>query len=153
MDVAAWIILLAAFILIEIATVNLVTIWFAAGSLAALICAICNVSPWIQGFVFVAVSALSLIFTKPLVKKISGKKTRTNFDKIVGMTGVVTEQIDNLEGKGYVIVDGKEWMARTESGETVSVGEKVLVLRIEGAKIYVRAQNPGTGPDQISKES
>ena len=83
MDIAAWVILLIAFILIEIATVNLVTIWFAVGALAALICALCGVELWIQCVVFVAVSALALIVTKPLVRKFAGKKTVTNFDRIV----------------------------------------------------------------------
>ena len=137
MDIAAWIILLIAFILIEIATVNLVTIWFALGSMAALICALCNVELWIQCAVFAVVSVLALIVTKPLVKKFADKKTVTNFDRILGMSGIVTQDIDNLRGEGYVAVDGKEWMARSETQEPIRVGEKVKILSIEGAKIIV----------------
>lgn len=147
MVIAAWVILLIAFILIEIATVNLVTVWFAVGALAALICALCGAELWIQCVVFAAVSALALIVTKPLVRKFAGKKTVTNFDRIVGMSGIVTQDIDNLKGEGYVAVDGKEWMARSEAGETVSVGEKVKVLSIEGAKIIV-AKDPGAAARQ-----
>lgn len=103
-----WLILLVLFLLVEAATVSITSIWFAAGALAALICSLFGGQVWLQIVFFFLVSILSLILTKPLVKKfVNPAVVSTNFDRIIGMDAVVTEEIDNLKAQGAVLVDGK----------------------------------------------
>lgn len=135
-----WLVLLAAFIIIEAATAQLVTIWFAAGAFVALIASFFTESVLIQVVVFVIVSAITLAITRPLVKKVTEtKKQATNADMYINQEGVVTEEIDNLEAKGLVKVKGSLWTARSEAdGETIPAGTLVTVIKIEGVKLIVR---------------
>lgn len=135
---AFWIIAMVAFLVVEALTVGLASIWFAVGSLAAMICAMLNAPVWLQVIVFLVVSAAALYFTRPLAKKyINGRKQPTNADMIIGKECKVTEKIDNLAGTGAVYVDGKTWTARSDSDEVVEEGELVYALRIEGVKLIV----------------
>ena len=135
-----WLALLVLFIITEIATVQLTTIWFAGGALAAMLLSALGVkSILIQCIVFLAVSLLLLIATRPLVKKhINRKSQPTNADRNIGASAIVTEEINNLLGTGAVKINGIEWSARAENGNTVSVGETVTVTRIEGVKLIVK---------------
>lgn len=142
-----WLGLLLLFIILEAATVALTCIWFALGSLAALISA--AIAPdlwWLQILWFIVVSAVSLIATRPLVRKhLNTKKAPTNADRVLDMEGVVREKIDNLSAAGIVFVDGKLWTARSENGETIEKDTLVTIHRIEGVKLIVspaRAENP-----------
>ncbi len=135
-----WVVLLAAFIIIEAATAQLVTVWFAVGSFAALITSFFTENIIIQVIVFVIVSAITLAITRPLVKKVTKtKKQATNADMYINQEGVVTEEINNLEAKGLVKVKGTVWTARTETDEfIVPVGTHVTVIKIEGVKLIVK---------------
>lgn len=134
-----WIISLIVFIIIETATVQLVTIWFAAGSLCALIAEVFDAPVWMQMSIFVVVSALSLIATRPLIKKLRNKPPiSTNADSIIGLEAIVTEEIDNIAAKGRVEVNGMSWSARSENNEIFSVGKEVVILKIEGVKLIVK---------------
>ena len=94
---------------------------------------------WLQVTVFVAVSAVLLACLRPFIKKVAQPKTEsTNFDRIVGQSVPVTEPINNLAGTGAVKADGKEWSARSESGEVIEVGAIVTIVKIEGVKVIVR---------------
>lgn len=135
---AFWISAMVLFLIVEALTVGLVSMWFAIGSLAAMICALLNVEIWIQIVVFLGVSAFALLLTRPVAKKfINGKKQPTNADMIIGRECMVTEDIDNFEGTGAVYVGGKTWTARSENGEIIKEGESVRALRIEGVKLIV----------------
>lgn len=135
---AFWIAAMVLFLVVEALTVGLASIWFAVGSLAAMICAMLNAPVWLQIIVFLVVSAAALYFTRPLAKKyINGRKQPTNADMIIGKECKVTEKIDNLAGTGAVYVDGKTWTARSDSDEVVEEGELVYALRIEGVKLIV----------------
>lgn len=135
---AFWIIAMVLFLAVEALTVGLASIWFAVGSLAAMVCAMLDAQVWIQIIVFLAVSAAALYFTRPLAKKyINGKKQPTNADMIIGKECMVTEKIDNFAGTGAVYVDGKTWTARSDSAEVIDEGESVFALRIEGVKLIV----------------
>lgn len=135
---AFWIAAMVLFLIVEALTVGLVSMWFAIGSLAAMICALLNVEIWIQIVVFLGVSAFALLLTRPVAKKfINGKKQPTNADMIIGRECMVTEDIDNFEGTGAVYVGGKTWTARSENGEIIKEGESVRALRIEGVKLIV----------------
>ena len=136
-----WIALTIVFVIAEAATAQLTTVWFALGSIVALILAACGVkSLAVQIVVFLAVSAISLIATRPLVKKMLQKKVvATNADRNIGETGIALAEINNLEAKGEVKVKGVVWTARSENGEVIPEGSKVRVKNIEGVKLIVEA--------------
>lgn len=134
-----WLGLLVAFIIIEASTAQLVTVWFAVGSLAALITSIFTESIFVQILVFVLISAITLAVTRPLVKKVTkGKKQPTNADMYINQEGVVTERIDNISAKGLVKVKGSVWTARTETDDiSLQEGTRVRVKKIDGVKLIV----------------
>ena len=117
---------------------TLASIWFAAGALAALLVELMGAPLWLSAAVFVVVSVALLVLTRPLaLKYVNGKKQATNADRMLGDTGVVTEEINNLENRGLVKVDGKVWTARSSGCEPIPTGARVRVLRIEGVKAIV----------------
>lgn len=137
-----WLILLVLFLLVEAATVSITSIWFAAGALAALICSLFGGQVWLQIVFFFLVSILSLILTKPLVKKfINPAVVSTNFDRIIGMDAVVTEEIDNLKAQGAVLVDGKVWTARSLDNSVIAKDSIVKACEIDGVKLIVSKIN------------
>ncbi len=139
MMVYVWLGVLVAAIVLEIATTQIVSIWFAIGALAAFIAALAGVQQlWIQIVIFVVVSAIAVIATRPLVKKIVNKKAEpTNADMVLGRTGIVTERIDNLAPSGLVKVNGSVWTARSADDTVIEAGEKVIIREISGVKLIV----------------
>lgn len=136
-----WIGLTVAFVIIEAATVQLVTIWFAIGSVAGLIACAAGLEIWIQFLIFAVVSAVALAVTRPFVKKFTkGRKQPTNSDRLIGREAIVTEPISNELSKGAVKIGGLEWTARTVDGSFAEKGERVTVLSIEGAKLLVKKE-------------
>lgn len=134
-----WIAAMIFFIIVEAVTVGLASIWFAIGSVAALICALAGGPVWLQAVWFVAVSALTLYLTRPLVKKyVSSRAVPTNADRNIGRTAVVTEAIDNLAATGTVKVDGLDWTARsTDDNVTIPKDTVVIIKEIRGVKLLV----------------
>lgn len=152
MDVTAylpvyWLIALVVFLVIEAATLGLATIWFAGGALVALIAAMCGAGLGIQVASFLVVSLVLLIFTRPFAVRFLSKDTlKTNVDRVVGMEGIVTEEISNLAGTGKVSLGGNIWTARTENeGGTIPVDAVVAVLRVEGVKLIVKVKEKEGG--------
>lgn len=135
-----WLVAVIVLGVVEAATVGLVSIWFALGALAALISSLFGGPVWLQILLFISVAALTLFFTRPLVKKYFNKESHkpTNADMVIGKEAQVTETIDNLQGTGAVRCMGKEWTARSENGETILSGETVTAVKIEGVKLIVR---------------
>lgn len=137
-----WIVALLIFLAVEAVSAGLVSIWFAAGALAALICALLHGPVWLQGVWFVVISAVTLILTRPLVKKyVNAKSVATNADRNIGRSAVVTERIDNLAGTGTVKLDGVLWTARSASERPIEPGATVLVREIQGVKLLVEEEN------------
>ena len=135
MDTIIWLALLIGFLILEAATVTMVSLWFVVGSLAALIVAATGGSP---GFVALAVSSVLLACLRPLVRKhFTPGLTKTNVDAIVGSRGYVTADIDNVSATGTVKLGAMEWTARSASGEPLPKGTLVKVDRIEGVKVFV----------------
>lgn len=142
-----WLIALVVFLVIESATLGLATIWFAGGALVALIAAMCGAGIVIQIVLFLVVSLVLLFFTRPFAVRFLNKDTlKTNVDRVVGMEGVVTEEISNLAGTGKVSIGGNMWTARTENeGGTIPVDAVVTVLRVEGVKLIVKVKEKEGG--------
>ena len=133
-----WLLLFLGFIILEIATTQFICIWFAGGSLTALICAMCNMNITVQTIVFVVVSALLLVFTKQFVDKLKSKdKAKTNADALIGQVGVVLEDISNIDSRGSVKMRGLEWSARSSDGSEIPANSHVTVKEIDGVKLIV----------------
>ena len=133
-----WVVLMVVFLVVEAATAGLTCIWFAIGSLAALIAALFDAQIWLQIVWFLVISFVTLYFTRPLVKKyVNSRSQPTNADMVIGKEALVTEDIDNVESTGAVSVGGKVWTARSADGGLIKSGAIVTVLRIEGVKLIV----------------
>lgn len=138
-----WAILTVLLIVAEIATVQLVAVWFAVGGLVAFISSLFAVPFYIQVILFIAGSVILLFATRPIVHRLlrNSKIVRTNADRVVGQECVVREEIDNLRGTGRVYVDGLDWTARSaEDGVTFPVGATCIVKEIQGVKLIVCPQ-------------
>ena len=132
-----WAVVLIISIIVEIFTFQLVSIWFAVGSLFALISSFVVGFPW-QLAIFIISSAIMLIFTRPILKTyIKTDFKPTNHELNIGKIATVTETIDTINQTGRVSLDGVEWIAITESFEPIEVGSHVVVLDVEGAKLLV----------------
>ncbi len=133
-----WLIILALCLIVEIATLGLVTIWFAGGALVTFFVAMVTDSLLIQMIVFLAVSLLLLFFTRPIAKKFyNSKRTKTNVDSVIGEQCKVTEAIDNFNGTGIVLLNGLEWTARSKDETVIETGARVKVCAVDGVKVIV----------------
>lgn len=137
-----WLVALLIFVVLELISMGLTTIWFAGGALVAYILNVAGANEVIQIIAFLVVSFVLLFFTRPLARKMMEKNTvKTNADAVVGKFARVTQTIDNIKGTGRAIVDGEEWMARSENDTvTFEVDELVTVLSVEGVKIIVKVK-------------
>lgn len=135
-----WLVLAVALGIVEICTAQLVSIWFVIGAFVTAICSATFLREYIflQVIVFIAVSALTLILTKPAVNKLKRfNKTKTNSDRNIGKTAIVITDIDNTTATGLVEVEGSRWSARSRSGDRILAGTAVLVEEIQGVKLIV----------------
>ncbi|MEG1448695.1 MAG: NfeD family protein [Oscillospiraceae bacterium] len=136
-----WAIVLVVAIIAEFMTQQLVSIWFVIGSAVALMASISSISFSVQFIIFMVVSIIALVLTRPLVKKILSKgKTKTNADMVIGKTATVIESISSEGGTGRVKINGLDWKACSENSQEIIAGEKVKVLRIEGVTLIVEKQ-------------
>lgn len=124
--------------IVEAAVPALVSIWFVAGSLLALVASLLGGPVWLQVLLFLGGTAAALALTRPLARRLQGTATSTNADRVLGAEAVVTQEVNNLLGQGRVQVMGSSWAARSASPEQViAPQETVTVVRIEGVKLIV----------------
>ena len=134
-----WLFLTILFGIIESVTVQIVSIWFAGGSVCAMIAYALGAGEMVQIGVFVLSSAILLALTRPLVKKMTkDKKILTNADSLIGKTAVVTKKTDELGLSGEAKVSGTIWTICSNDGQPIEENEKVTVEKIEGVKLIVR---------------
>ncbi|MGN0497322.1 MAG: NfeD family protein [Lachnospiraceae bacterium] len=152
--VISWLLLAAIFIVIEIITLGLTTIWFAGGAFVAAIAAVAGVSLPIQVILFVVVSVALLILTRPLaVKHLDSKTEKTNAEGLVGQTAVVLSEINNLKETGQAKINGMEWTARAKNNEEViPIDEAVRVVDIQGVKLIVERITPSESKEEAKIE-
>lgn len=141
-EVISWLIVFIVLIGAELATLQLVSIWFAVGALGALIASLAGAGIEIQLVVFIALSLLLLILVKPTTSRLMRKNvTKTNVDSLVGQTGKVTSLINNLNGYGTVSVRGQEWTAASLDDQVIiEEGTTVIIRKISGVKLIVEAK-------------
>lgn len=149
MDIAMgpliWLGIVALFLVIEAATVGLTTIWFAGGALIAAIAAWIGAGEAVQWILFIAVSLVLLIFTRPVAVRYMNKDVeKTNVERLMGQKAVVIQEIDNLNQAGLIRVGDVEWMARTKSDD-VQIPEKAVVVikEVQGVKLIVEEVKEG----------
>lgn len=137
-----WVAVTLLAIVVEAATVSLVSIWFIPGSVLALVLAFLKVPEWVQFTVFIVVSVIMLLLAKFVFKKFFKKKSpeATNVvEAVIGKPAVVTERVSNLDGTGAVKLLGKEWSALAEpDGDVFEVGDVVTVEKIQGVKLVCK---------------
>ena len=138
MNTILWLGLVILFLMVEAATVTMVSLWFAGGALAALVVAALGGGIVLQIIAFALVSTALLALLRPIARKhFTPKLTKTNVDSIIGMEGYVTGDIDNVAATGTVKLGAMEWTARSANGEKISTGTLVKVEKIEGVKAFV----------------
>lgn len=140
MEYMIWIWLGAAVVfgILEAMTAGLISVWFVAGAVAAMVAAMLEADVMVQAGVFIVVSALALALTRPLVRRWTQTRTvATNADRVLGQMAKVTETVDNDNSMGAVYVDGKTWSARSSDGSVIPAGTRVQVERMEGVKLFV----------------
>ena len=118
-EVYVWLIVFIVLTAIEMATFQLVTIWFAVGAVAAFITSLFSTSLEIQLIV-------------------QTKTVKTNVDSLIGDYATVTARIHNQEGFGKAVIRGQEWTAAAEKDdEIIEAGSRVVVTGIRGVKLIV----------------
>ena len=138
MEAIIWLALMVIFLIAEAMTVTMVSLWFAAGAVVALLLSLLHLQIWLQVVLFLVVSGGLLAMLWPFVKKfLNPKLVKTNVDAIVESMGYVIADIDNMAATGQVKLNGMEWTARSTTGKPISAGTLVKVDRIEGVKAFV----------------
>lgn len=136
---AVWLILVVVFVIAEAVTYQLVSIWFAAGSVGALFASFVTDNSFYQLIVFTAVSVIMLALLRPLVKtKLKATGLKTNTENLIGKEIVITEDVDNTLSSGQGKINGMTWTVRNDSGECIKKGTVAVVDRIEGVKLIVK---------------
>lgn len=138
--IIVWLVVLILSIVIEIISLGLTSIWFAGGAIIALLLAALALPMWLQILVFLVVSIVLMVFTRPIAVKYFNKdRVRTNVESMIGRQAIVISEINNLQGIGQVTVGGQEWTARSEDdGKNLAVGAVVEVVAVSGVKLIVR---------------
>ena len=134
-----WLAIMVVLLIVEAACpFHLVSIWFAAGALVAMIISMLGGELWLQIIAFCIVSGALLAGLWPFIRKfLNPNLTKTNVDSVIGSEGIVTADIDNLNAVGQVKLGGMEWTARSTSGTNIPTGTRIRVDRIEGVKAFV----------------
>ena len=142
MEAIFWLVLFVILLVIEIFTMGLTTIWFAGGSILAFILAYVGFGLPVQIIVFLLVSIILLVLTRPIAVKFFNKeRQKTNAESLIGQKAIVLETIDTLHGVGRAEVNGMEWSAKTdEPGEIIEIGTVVVIEGIQGVKLIVKKE-------------
>ena len=134
-----WVAVTIICVVIESLTLSLTTIWFGISSFVLVFLAFTPIPFGAQLFIFVALSLVLLIFTRPVVKKkINQKQIATNYERIIGQIAVVTKKITALD-KGSVKINGMEWTAAVKEDITLEKGSKCIIEEIAGVTAYVKS--------------
>lgn len=134
-----WLIIFLVLLLIEIFTLGLTTIWFAIGAVAAIIAALAGAEVIVQVMLFIIVSFITLVLTRPIAVKYLRKNTlKTNVDELIGKTAVITKPIIDENNIGEAKIEGEIWLAKSADGEMIKEGESVKVVEVNGVKLIVK---------------
>ena len=140
--IVLWVLLIIAFVIGELISVGLTSIWFAAGALAALLLALLGVGPLVQFAVFLIVTIVLLLSTRSWAQRFINSRTqKTNADSIIGQTIRIAERVSNRDQTGMAIVHGQEWTVRARSDdEVIEKDQNAKVVEISGVKLIVEKE-------------
>ena len=135
-----WLALIVIFLIVEIATVGLTSIWLAGGRSWRSCVELLGLGIVWQIAAFLIVTFILLYFTRPWAQKyLNAKSVKTNYESLIGQKIKMTEQVDNLSQTGKAVVNGQEWTVRAEAdGDILEPGDFGEVLRVEGVKLIVK---------------
>ena len=135
-----WLVLLIVFLIIEIITVGLTSIWAAGGALVAMLLSLLHIPTGWQIAAFLLVTAILLYFTRPFAMKIiNSKREKTNYEGIIGKTIRIVERVDNIAQTGMAVVNGQEWTVRGANDDDIlEAGTLAKVVNISGVKLIVK---------------
>lgn len=141
MEMIFWLIVFVVLLIVEIATMGLTTVWFAGGALVAFLAAYIGFGVVVQVLVFLIVSILLLVLTRPLaVKFFNQERQKTNVESLIGQKAIVKEEVNTLWATGRVEVNGMEWSAKTEESEIIEADTIVMIKGIQGVKLIVEKE-------------
>ena len=136
-----WLIAFVVLLVVEILTLGLTTVWFAIGAIGAFLAAYAGASIVVQIIVFLILSIVLLVMTRPLVMKFfNQKRERTNAESLIGKTAIGIETIDTIHGVGRAMVDGMEWSAKAEESDVIEKDTIVFIKGIQGVKLIVEKE-------------
>lgn len=139
MEAIYWLIIFLVLLVIEIFTLGLTTIWFAIGAVAAIIAALAGAEVIVQVMLFIIVSFITLVLTRPIAVKYLRKNTlKTNVDELIGKTAVITKPIIDENNIGEAKIEGEIWLAKSADGKMIKEGEIVKVVEVNGVKLIVK---------------
>lgn len=140
--VVSWLLLAAIFIVIELVSLGLTSIWFAGGAFVAAIAAVAGANMVVQVVLFAIVSIVLVVLTRPLaMKHLNNKTEKTNVEGLIGMNAVVLQEINNLQETGQAKINGMEWTARAKDNkDVIPVGTVVKIVEIQGVKLIVETE-------------
>jgi len=145
-----WLIAMVIFIILEAATVSLVSTWFIFGSLVAMLISVFGGSLAWQIFAFLGVSIISLtiflIWIKPKLNQRVRATEKTNADRIIEKEGIVLQTIDPINNTGLIKVKGQNWSATSYNDQLIEKDTLVIVKEIKGVKAIVMPK------DKINQE-
>lgn len=138
-----WLILAGMFLIIEIISVGFLVFWFSIGALIAMVASLFIKSIVAQATIFVISSAILLFVTRPFVSKITQKDevVKTNVYSIEGKVAKVVVDVDPIEGKGQIKVDGETWSAKSYNDTVIPKDTEVLIEKVDGVKAIVKPLN------------
>lgn len=139
-----WLVISLFFFILEIATTGFLIFWFGVGGLVTTLCSLFIKNIVLQTLIFIVTSTLLTIFTKPLVDKYvkTTNTTKTNAYSVEGKVGKVTKDIEPIEGRGQVIIDGETWSAKSFDDSFIPKGTEIKVESLNGVKVIVKPFNP-----------
>lgn len=137
-----WLALFIVLIVIEILTMGLTTIWFAGGAMIALLLAFAGFGLPVQIAVFIIVSIILLLLTRPIaVKYFNTERQKTNAESLIGQQALVLADVDTLHASGLVKVNGQEWSAKTEESDGFIPKDSIVSIEgIQGVKLIVKVK-------------
>lgn len=139
MDSIIWLVIFLVLLVIEIFTLGLTTIWFAIGAIAAYIATLADANYVVQITLFLVISLITLIATRPLAVKYFNKSAiKTNVEGIIGKQVVITQRIADKTATGKAMLDGEVWMARSIDGQELNEGENAQIVAVEGVKLMLK---------------
>lgn len=136
-----WIVFFVLICLLELATQQLVAIWFAAGSLVCVFLSYFGYPLYIQLIIFIVVSCVTLLLLRPYaIKKVNANVIKTNIHEAIGKKAIVIADFDKMTREGRVQLEGMDWAARSVDDKLLRKNETVVIKAIEGVKFMVQRE-------------